>query len=69
MRGLLELRYLATRHRGQPLLRVDSDRRTGQRDEKAIELGQVQHRVVIAIGDQQVFEAVEFFFAEYGEHG
>ncbi len=66
MRRLLEFRHLATCHHGQPLLRGDGDRRAGQRREKAIELGQVQHRVIVAVGDQQVFEAVEFFFAEGG---
>ncbi|MNR16623.1 hypothetical protein D3C85_1332350 [compost metagenome] len=69
MRRLLELRHFATGHRGQPLLRSDGDWRAGQCSEKAIELGQVEYRVVIAVGDQQVFEAVEFFFAECGEHG
>ncbi|MNE86950.1 hypothetical protein D3C80_1840900 [compost metagenome] len=47
---------------------MDSDRRAGKGGEKAIELGQVDHRVIVAVSDQQVFKAVEFFFAEGAEH-
>ncbi|MNN48478.1 hypothetical protein D3C81_1629570 [compost metagenome] len=69
MGRLLELRHLATSDRRQPLLGIDPGGRAGQAGEKAVELGKVEYRIVVAVGDQQVFEAVEFFFAEGGEHG